>query len=268
MKKQLVRLISPFTGNIYIQRLLEFAAKSCQYFIGFGSGSSTSVSGEKILIRKLKQLAINNHQLCVFDVGANKGQFLSLIQNGLQGVSFNVHSFEPGKHTFNGLVETAGKFANVTVNNVGLGKREGELTLFYDSPGSELASLYQRRGDQTSVDFNCSETVKILTLDDYCSARHIQRIDLLKLDVEGHEMDVMLGGARMFKERRVQMVSFEFGGCNVDSRTYFRDFFDYFNSHDMKNIFRITPSGYLSPVKKYNESYEYFRTTNYLACLV
>ena len=59
------------------------------------------------------------------------------------------------------------------------------------------------------------------------------------------------------------MIQFEFGGCNIDTKTYFRDFWYYFKEHNF-SIFRITPFGtvYLS---KYKELYEKFITTNYIS---
>ena len=69
----------------------------------------------------------------------------------------------------------------------------------------------------------------------------MEDIDLLKLDVEGHELEVLRGGVRMFAQRRVKMVSFEFGGCNIDSRTYFRDFYYFFQENGLQDIFRMVP---------------------------
>lgn len=47
--------------------------------------------------------------------------------------------------------------------------------------------------------------------------------------VEGHELDVLAGAEEALKS--VQLVQFEFGGCNIDTRTYFQDFFYFFQQH-------------------------------------
>jgi len=60
------------------------------------------------------------------------------------------------------------------------------------------------------------------------------------------------------------MCSFEFGGCNLDSRTFLRDYFEFFDKYNMK-IFRITPSGTLVSLSRYHEHLERFTTTNYVA---
>ena len=60
------------------------------------------------------------------------------------------------------------------------------------------------------------------------------------------------------------MVTFEFGGCNIDTRTYFQDFWYFFKDKNML-IYRILPHNRLYKILSYNEMYEQFTTTNYLA---
>jgi hypothetical protein len=60
------------------------------------------------------------------------------------------------------------------------------------------------------------------------------------------------------------MVSFEFGGCNIDSRTFVRDFFEFFGGFDMQ-FARVTAMGKLYRIARYEEGLEQFRTTCFLA---
>ena len=145
-----------------------------------------------------------------------------------------------------------------------LGKEAGEITLFSNSAGSGLASLTKRRLDHINIAFDRSEKVRVTTVDRYCAERNIARINLLKLDVEGHELDVLTGATELFRKNAIDMVTFEFGGCNIDTRTYFQDYFYFFQANGML-ISRITPSGYLAPIAGYKELHEQFRTTNFVA---
>jgi FkbM family methyltransferase len=251
-------------GNPICQRMLEYNVVFSQYLMGIGPGANPDESGEKILIHLLRKRASMDHALCIFDVGANTGQFINLMEKGMNGVSLQIHAFEPSCYSYQKLEENTKEYGNATLNNFGLGECAGEFTLYSDKSGSGLASLTKRRLDHFGLEFNCSETVEIDTLDDYCRRRSIQGIDLLKLDVEGHELDVLRGGECMLNQRRIRMVSFEFGGCHLDSRTFFQDFFYFFKEHHMDGIFRITPSGFLMPIKKYKENYEQFRPTNFV----
>jgi FkbM family methyltransferase len=265
VKQLLKNLLLSLSHNSRFQRLLERNVNFSQTLMGIGAGSFPDSSGEEVLVLKLEErYATTKQPLCIFDVGANKGQFLSLIVQGLQSTPFCLHAFEPSENTYKILSENARGYSDLFLNNSGLGKQSGECELFYDEKGSGLASLSKRELGHFGIDFKYSERVTIETLDDYCRSRKVEHIDCLKLDVEGHELDVLQGGRQMFRDRKITMLSFEFGGCNIDSRTYFQDFWHFFRENGMKSIFRIAPSGCLVPLKQYKEEYEQFRTTNFL----
>lgn len=236
--------------------------------MGIGSGSVVSSSGEKVPIKKLEQQYVRAEQpLIIFDVGSNKGQFLNLLIDGLRSRSIQsqMHAFEPSRWTFEYLYEKYSDYPNITLNNFGLGSKTGQSELFYDKIGSGLASLSKRRLDHKGIEFEHSEIILLQRLDSYCEEHGIRMIDLLKLDVEGHELDVLAGGSQMLQEQRIRMVTFEFGSCNIDSRTYFQDFWYFFHENGMGSIFRITPGGYLVHIPRYLELHEQFSTTNFLA---
>ncbi len=128
-----------------------------------------------------------------------------------------------------------------------------------------MASLTKRKLDYFGLDLNHSEKVIVDTLDNYCSENAIDKIHLLNCDVEGHELDVFSGASEMFKkDGAIGIVTFEFGGCNIDTRSFFQDFWYFFEEYRM-DIFRITPSEYLQPINSYQEIYEQFRTTKFVA---
>lgn len=264
-RKAALKTLANLTGNRWSQSLLEKAVEAAQYLQGIGSGGDVSSSGEAAILSKLDAHSDPaGHGLCIFDAGANTGQFLALACEALRGHRFHLHSFEPGSEAYRQLKETARKYRDVTINNFGLGREAGERDLFYEAPGSQQASLTRRRLSHFNAEMRLSEKVRIETLDDYCAAHRIERVDLLKLDVEGHELDVLNGGARMFRNSAISMVTLEFGGCNIDTRTFVQDFFYFFSDHGMR-MGRITPSGYLHELSSYKEILEQFRTTN-LVC--
>lgn len=249
------------TGNERGQRLLEWTASKAQALMGIGSGTSPESSGEAGIFPLL--LRRRQPPYCVFDVGANRGQFLAMARAQFAGRPVRFHAFEPGRATFEMLCSTS-EGPDATLNNAALGREAGPLTLYADEPGSGMASLTRRRLGHFGIAIAHEEQVAVTTLDAYCAARGIDGIDLLKLDVEGHELDVLAGGRSMFERGAVAMVSFEFGGCNIDTRTFLQDFFYFFREHGM-TIHRITPSGYLRPLPAYREIDEQFRTSNFVA---
>lgn len=262
LKRGLKSLAIAMTGSRSAQRILRRVAGYAEYLAGIGAGSEVETSGERAIFSLLRQRVKDS--CIVFDVGANRGQFLGATLAAFPDGRCDVHCFEPGVGTFRLLSEHHRAVPNVHLNNVAVGKEQGEATLWYDQEGSGTASLTRRDLAHFGVRFDNSETVTTTTLDAYCVEHGIPRIDLLKLDIEGHELDALDGAAKLFRRRAIGMVMFEFGGCNIDTRTFFRDFWHFFGNTGMQ-LYRITPSGYLDLLTRYAEPLEQFRTTNFLA---
>ena len=182
------------------------------------------------------------------------------------GGGLQIHCFEPGAHTFALLSDNDfAKASNVFLNNIGLGRSRAEMTLYYDKKGSGIASLTKRDLAFRDIDFKESERVQIQTLDEYAKARNIKHISLLKVDVEGHELDVFAGAKELFAQKAIDMITFEFGGCNIDTRTFFKDFWLFFEAQDMA-LYRFLPNKKLFSIGNYKEHlHEQFSTSNYLA---
>jgi FkbM family methyltransferase len=250
-------------GNAGGQYLLRKQVKLCHWLMGIGSGTDVGESGEAALVRRWKRS--NKRDLIVIDTGANQGQFLNLAVSGLGDKLCEIHSFEPAATTFATLQKNAPMRAGITLNNLALGTEAGSAELYYDKENSGLASLTKRDLGFRDISFDRRETIRLTTLDIYAAEKGIEHIDWLKIDVEGHELDVLKGANQLLSSRKIDLVSFEFGGGNIDTRTYFRDFFQLFQGLGLI-VFRITPGGYFHPVTRYRETEEQFNTINYVAC--
>ena len=77
----------------------------------------------------------------------------------------------------------------------------------------------------TNIEFDYSEQVNVTTLDAWTDKNKMNP-DFIKMDVEGHEYEVLSGGMKVLES--VKVIQFEFGGCNIDTRTYFQDFWYFF----------------------------------------
>lgn len=139
------------------------------------------------------------------DVGANFGQY-TLIASQIVGEAGEVHAFEPAPDTLAILVRNVKRCGrrNVVCNGTALLDTSGPACLFL-SDDSGLNSLGQtgRVAQDRRVD------VATTTLSDYVDARHLTRLDLIKIDCEGAELPV-LRGARSVLERWRPAVVLEF----------------------------------------------------------
>lgn len=194
----------------------------------------------------------------ILDIGANVGAWTAAALE--VAPTAVIHAFEPSAVAFEELTERFENDPRVRAHQLAIGASVGQAELFTNVPGSGLASLTRRRLDHHGIALDRSEFVSLDTLDAW-SARTKVSADLMKIDVEGHELDVLAGAATALAA--VAVVQFEFGGCNIDTRTYFRDFFYFFTERDFA-LHRIHARG-VTEVPRYSEIEEDFGTTNFLA---
>jgi FkbM family methyltransferase len=197
----------------------------------------------------------------VFDVGANIGEWAALALE--INPSLELHCFEPSKATYRLLL--AKKFpAHVVCNNYGLGARQEEGTLYVFEDGSGLNSLYERHGLEDGFGLSPqkrTETIYLDTLDHYCQEHDIYEIDFIKVDVEGHELEVLRGASQMLKEGRIKIIQFEYGGCNIDSRLLLKDIFE-FVSPQKYCFYKVHPKE-LRQIERYDQRLENFQYSNW-----
>lgn len=246
-----------------IQWFLDQTVRFAEYAQGVGAAGKLNHKTDSAVLRQLRAA---NHPLVIFDVGANHGDYSQLALETLKGNVLSIHAFEPSSAAFTALAQRYVGNANVILNNFALGSAPSERTLYFDKPGSELSSLYSRSIGHHGIQMNGQELVRVETLNDYCSSRLVNAIDLLKIDVEGHELEVLRGAQQLFEGKKIKRVAFEFGGCNIDSRIFLRDFYEFFAAHGMQPA-RVTAFGALRSMPRYSEALERFRTTCFVATL-
>ena len=159
----------------------------------------------------------------VLDVGANVGNYSRTILKVAPGAQ--VYCFEP--HPVNVSLLESALGTSVTVVPVAVGSAPGTLELYdYEgTTGSSHASLHKEVFEQILQRPHRSQYVPVTTIDEFVEQRGIEAIALLKVDVEGHEYAVLQGAARVIRERKVDLVQFEFNEMNVITRVFLADFF-------------------------------------------
>ena len=246
-----------------LQPFWEFMLDVTLYGMNIGPASLPHYSGETYLLKNLSRILRkkNDSIITVFDVGANIGDY-ALEAYSFLGTAARIFCFEPSNATCEMLRENTRCIGSIVVHHHGFSDQEEELELFSDKQGSGLASLYDRRLDHRGTHLLNRERVRLSTIDWFCCENNIKSINLLKVDVEGHEYKVFAGAAEMLEANAIDMIQFEFGGCNIDSRTFFQDF--YYLLNPKYRLYRLAADG-IVPIDIYNEKYEQFRTTNFIA---
>ncbi|MFW5700744.1 MAG: FkbM family methyltransferase [Cyclobacteriaceae bacterium] len=251
-------LLAPIRAKKNFQQVFEKLYLIGLYGMNYGRITDPVAGGEISVLKFLnEELHKKKGSQVIFDVGANVGDYISLIKQFIIKSDIVIYAFEPGVSTFNILKNKFSDVSSIYPVNCGLGNNKSKMRLF-KHPVSTLSSLYEGHyGGSESYD-----EVDILTIDEFCLVNDIYQIDFLKIDVEGHELAVLQGANNMIKERKINYIQFEFGH-NVLSRTYFSDFYKLLSEH--YKIYRVVKDG-LVEIQKYDaKMLEIFVASNFLA---
>ena len=195
------------------------------------------------------------------DIGAHEGNYTKeLLEIYPQTIC---HLFEPSKKNNTSLNETFSNRENIFIHPYCLSDSNSIGKFYSDQDGSQLGSLIKRYFvKEANVNFEFSEEVIIKRFDEYWLQENLpEKIDFIKIDVEGYEMNVLKGIGELIEN--ISLIQFEFGGTQIDTRNFFRDFWLYFEEKKF-NLFRITQNG-IKPINYYHENLESFYYSNYLA---
>lgn len=142
----------------------------------------------------------------VFDVGANVGQTVLKWNKFFPKTTY--HCFEPVKSTFEILRQNTSQLSNVVYHNCALGAevRTGVMTLFEDS---RMNSLQQSDGDRNRR--LGTEQITLSSVDQVCEEYKIDKVDFMKIDTEGFDIEVLKGARNMLESGRISFIQVEAG---------------------------------------------------------
>ena len=213
-----------------------FANKYCYNFnlflyrcslngMGILNYENEKLSGEMFFIKKtLPRLLNSRDQLTFVDIGANSGKYTLMLKKYFP--ESTIYAFEPHPLSYINLKNNCETIKGIMPLNFALGKFKEEKKLYdIDTNGSEHASFFQNTlsdGDIKSVS-SFENNVKVETLDRIAKSHRIDCIDFLKIDTEGAELDIIMGGEKLLSEKKIKIIQLEFNMTNVISRVFFRD---------------------------------------------
>jgi FkbM family methyltransferase len=149
----------------------------------------------------------------MLDIGANIG-VMSLVGRHYVGRTGAVHSFEPQPRLCRLLRESAMRngFTNMTVHACALGEKDATLELRVPDSNLGAASLTRSLDDYVEVE---RVPVPVKQTSAYLHSLNLGPIRLIKMDVEGHEAQVLEGGLDYFGKNRPDAIIFELNDHRV-----------------------------------------------------
>lgn len=160
----------------------------------------------------LRRLLPDSCPPVILDVGANVGQSVERFSALFPGAT--IHAIEPSPESFAMLVARCGGREHVRLWNTAVGAAAGRATL-NENVMSGVTSFLEPGRDGLG-EIVRRTTVDVTTLDDFLRAQALERVDLLKTDTEGYELEVLRGAAGALREGRVRLLL-----CELQFASYF-----------------------------------------------
>jgi len=179
---------------------------------------------EKQFIDYIKQKEIKD--MVIVDVGSNVGAYIDYIEEQIPDIK-KVYVFEPIKSCYDKIKRNEKRH----IFNVGLGSKKGK-EIFYECIGSEThSSFVNREWLYSKTEYNISKKeIFIDTLDNFVD----EKIDLLKIDVEGFELEVLKGSIEKIRNKKIYYIQFEYGGCFKDNNVKLNDVINFLKNYGYK----------------------------------
>lgn len=160
-----------------------------------------------------------------------------------------VHYFDPVNDFIEQLKTQRNMNKSSYFNNFGLGHEESEIYYY-----PKYQSFYDRVNSCRVSDDSNKILLKIKKAADYVKGNNINRIDFLKIDTEGYELNVLQGFEDTLEN--VKIVQFEYGGTYLDNNRKLIDVINYLEGKGFYKFSYLTNYG-TELIKNFNDHYQY-----------
>lgn len=189
------------------------------------------------------------------DIGSNIGLF-SLIAAKIVGEKGRVYSFEPTPETFFRFKQNIelNKKENIYPYNIAISNQTGLQDLSISHDGYDAWNSLGKPSAGEDI-----ERIKVNTLsfDEFINQFNIEKIDLIKIDVEGWELNVLNGGQHYFNKSNSAAILIEFGDINLQNAGFkSKELYDLLLSFGY-NLYRFDCSKHLLIRESLREEYPY-----------
>ncbi len=159
-----------------------------------------SLNGEYWLLEQLGDVRV------AIDAGANVGEWSEQAVQSWPNLELLI-CFEPVQWAAEELTRRLGSDSRVELVPCALSDRPGTVTMWQEPVGGTMSSAVAGYSADTATPI----VVEAVTLDDELERRGIERVDFLKIDVEGLDLHVLRGAVRALQAQRIGVVQFEYG---------------------------------------------------------
>lgn len=185
-------------------------------------------------------LTLMNDEPVVFDVGFHDGASTDEILRARPKAQ--VTGFDPSRYALQCYEKNFVSDKRVAFVNQGLSSEPGELEFHdYQNMCNSLVPRKEMPGQTPTI-----YKVQITTIDKFCTERGIDRVNLMKIDVEGYDLSVLEGARGLLANQGVDLFMFEFASGWSASKRYLWEVHEYFEPLPYR-LYRLF-NGFLCPL--------------------
>lgn len=161
---------------------------------------SNSINEKKFLKKKL-----NKKEIILIDIGANVGSYLDFI---IKNFKFKkIYAFEPSTKAYRQLKNKFNN-KNIILENIALSNKKTKRK-FYEYKLTSQSSFYKITSKKNPFkNLNNIYKIKTLKLDEYLNLKE-KKIDICKIDIQGEELNVLMGMQKYLKKKKIKLIKVE-----------------------------------------------------------
>lgn len=182
-----------------------------------------------------KKLLSNKQVKIIFDVGANTGQTVEQYFNLFK--SSHIYCFEPYEQSFEKLSDSFRNNTLIKPYEVAIANKIGERKFYlnkanYTNSLLPIAEECSKYVDAELTDNVGSINVATITLDEFCKKEHIEKIQILKMDIQGGELMALQGGTTLLNNHSIDLIYTEVQFAKIyDKQANFYDLYEYLDKY-------------------------------------
>lgn len=166
------------------------------------------------IVKLARQLCDQVQNPLVLDIGANLGSFTVPLGRHLLNINGEIHAFEPQRIPFYQLCTNVfiNRLDNAYLHNCALGEKNGTVEIHESTSGmwnSGAYSLHKEYRQAEGIDTFCSAQSCMVDLKALDAMSFSRRVTLIKLDVEGYELEVISGAKQFLSSNGFPPIIFE-----------------------------------------------------------
>jgi FkbM family methyltransferase len=167
--------------------------------------------GKAPLLEAIERHVPNFAPAVIFDVGAHEGR--ASVEFAKAFPAAEIYAFEPVAATFAALVDRVKPYERVHPFELALGRRSGRVTMRIK--GASVSNRIARWRDLLKP----TEGALMTRGDEFCRQHGIEQIGILKIDAEGHDLEILRGFRSMLRSTNIDLVEAEVG-MNPENRLH------------------------------------------------